>query len=269
MARPVLALCSPEEWRSGRKADCPDHDDDPISLRRGLRAPAVCENRLLAQLPPEVIGRLTPHIQRVHLERQQVLLRAYEPLTTVYFPDTAVVSLVSRLESGQALEVGLVGWDGIVGTAFLAGVATTTYDALVLIPGSACRLSVDALRRELSGDVPVYATIERFVHVLLVRSMQLAVCNAFHEIEGRCMRWLLTVDDLLGNTEIPLTHEALATMLGVRRPTVTLVLGKLQRAGLIRERRGRIVIEDRAGLEAATCECYRVMRDEQRRLLGY
>jgi CRP-like cAMP-binding protein len=83
------------------------------------------------------------------------------------------------------------------------------------------------------------------------------------------MRWLLTVDDLVGNTEIPLTHEELATMLGVRRPTVTLVLGKLQRAGLIRERRGRIVIEDRAGLEAATCECYRLMRDEQRRMLGY
>jgi CRP-like cAMP-binding protein len=198
-----------------------------------------------------------------------VLLRAHEPLTTVYLPDTAVVSLVCRLESGEALEVGLVGWDGIVGTAFFSGVATTTYDALVLIPGSACRLSVDVLRRELFGDVSAYATIERFVHVLLVRSMQLAVCNAFHEIEGRCMRWLLTVDDLVGNTEIPVTHEGLATILGVRRPTVTLVLGSLQRAGLIRERRGGIVIKDRSRLEAASCQCYRVMRDELRRLLGY
>ena len=156
-----------------------------------------------------------------------------------------------------------------MGTALLPGIATTTYDATVLIPGSARRLSVDVLRRELFGDVSVYAAIERFVHVLLARSMQMSVCNAFHQIEGRCMRWLLTVDDLVGNTEIPLTHEGLATMLGVRRPTVTLVLGKLQRAGLIRERRGCITIKDRSRLEAATCECYRLMRDEQQRLLGY
>jgi CRP-like cAMP-binding protein len=263
MAKPVLAFRPPDEWRFAREPDCPG-EGDPISLH-----PRGPENQLLAHLPPEVAGRLAPYINRIHLERQQVLFRAQEPLTAVYFPDTAIVSLVSRLESGQALEVGLVGWDGIVGTALLPDVATTTYDAIVLIPGSARRLSVDVLRRELFRDVSVYAAIERFVHVLLVRSMQSSVCNAFHPIEGRCMRWLLTVDDLVGNTEIPLTHEGLATMLGARRPTVTLVLGSLQRAGLIRERRGRIVIKDRSRLEAATCECYRLMRDEQRRLLGY
>jgi CRP-like cAMP-binding protein len=259
----IHAVRSPDEWRFDSGADCPDQGD-PISVR-----PRGGENQLLAHLPPEVVGRLAPYMDRIHLEHHQVLFRAQEPLAAVYFPDTAIVSLVSRLESGEALEVGLVGWDGIVGTALLPGIATQTYDAIVLMPGSARRLSVDVLRRELSGDVSVYATVERWVHVLLVRSMQLSVCNAFHRIEGRCMRWLLTVDDLVGNTEIPLTHEELATMLGVRRPTVTLVLGKLQRAGLIRERRGRIVIEDRAGLEAATCECYRLMRDEQRRMLGY
>ena len=263
MVRSVLAFHLPDEARFAPKPDCPDQGD-PVSVR-----PRGGENRLLTRLPPEVVGRLTPHIHRIHLQRQQVLFRAQEPLEAVYFPDTAIVSLVSRLESGEALEVGLVGWDGIVGTALLPGIATTTYDATVLIPGSARRLSVDVLRRELFGDVSVYAAIERFVHVLLVRSMQMSVCNAFHQIEGRCMRWLLTVDDLVGNTEIPLTHEGLATMLGVRRPTVTLVLGKLQRAGLIRERRGRITIKDRSRLEAATCECYRLMRDEQQRLLGY
>jgi CRP-like cAMP-binding protein len=263
MRRGALAVRSPDEWRLARESDCPDHGD-PISGRaRGG------ENQLLAHLPPEVVGRLATHIQRVPLERQQVLLRAYEPVTAVYFPDTAIVSLVSRLESGEALEVGLVGWDGIVGTAVLPELATTTYDAIVLIPGSARRLSIDVLRRELVADVSVHLAIERFVHVLLARSMQLSVCNAFHPIEGRCMRWLLTVDDLVGNTEIPLTHEGLATMLGVRRPTVTLVLGSLQRARLIGEHRGRIVIKDRQGLEAATCECYHLMRDEQRRLLGY
>jgi CRP-like cAMP-binding protein len=187
----------------------------------------------------------------------------------VYFPDTAVVSLVSRLESGQALEVGLVGWDGIVGTAVLPGAATTTYDAIVLIPGSARRLNADVLRRELLSTVSLFSAIEGFVHLLLVRSMQLAVCNAFHEIERRCVRWLLMVDDLVADADIPLTHEGLATMLGVRRPTVTLVLGSLQKAGLIHERRGRIVIEDRSRLEAASCECSRIMRAERQRLLGY
>jgi CRP-like cAMP-binding protein len=125
------------------------------------------------------------------------------------------------------------------------------------------------LRRELLANVSLNAAVERFVHVLLVRSMQLSVCNALHDIERRCIRWLLTVDDLTAGREIPQTHEGLATILGVRRPTITLVLGALQRAGLIRESRGRIVIEDRSRLEAASCECYRLMRDEQRRLLGY
>jgi CRP-like cAMP-binding protein len=180
-----------------------------------------------------------------------------------------VVSLVARLESGEALEVGLVGCDGIVGTPLLSGVPTTTYDATVLVPGSALRVGADLLRRELLANVSAYSVIERFAHLLLVRSMQLSVCNALHEIERRCIRWLLSVDDLIAGREIPLTHEELATTLGVRRPTVTLVLGSLQRAGLIRESRGRIVIEDRLRLEAASCECYRLMRDEQRRLLGY
>jgi CRP-like cAMP-binding protein len=99
--------------------------------------------------------------------------------------------------------------------------------------------------------------------------MQTSICNAFHDMERRCVRWLLTVDDLIANGEIPLTQEELATVLGVRRPTVTLAMGSLQRAGLIQERRGRILIRDRSRLEAASCECYRGMRDERKRVLGY
>jgi CRP-like cAMP-binding protein len=255
-----------QPWLGRGQPDCAD----PADPTARARTPGCAgENHLLAQLPPDVVARLAPYFDRVQFERQHVLFRAQEPLTAVYFPDTAVVSLVSRLESGQALEVGLVGCDGIVGTPLLSGVPTTTYDATVLVPGSARRVSADVLRRELLANISAYSVIERFVHVLLVRSMQLSVCNALHEIERRCVRWLLTMDDLIAGREIPLTHEELATILGVRRPTVTLVLGSLQRAGLIRESRGRIVIEDRSRLEAASCECYRLMRDEQRRLLGY
>jgi CRP-like cAMP-binding protein len=256
-----------ESWLGRGQLERPDAAAPTVGGRNP--GPTGGENQLLAQLPSEVVARLAPYFDRVQFERQHVLFRAQEPLTAVYFPDTAVVSLVSRLESGQALEVGLVGRDGIVGTPLLSGVPTTTYDATVLVPGSARRVSADVLRRELLANISAYGVIERFVHVLLVRSMQLSVCNALHEIEPRCVRWLLTVDDLTAGREIPLTHEELATILGVRRPTVTLVLGSLQRAGLIRESRGRIVIKDRSRLEGASCECYRLMRDEQRRLLGY
>jgi CRP-like cAMP-binding protein len=238
-------------------------------VHRGPSAPGGRDNQFLAHLPPEVFGRLARYLQPVRLERQDVLFQAQERLKTVYFPDTAVVSLVSRLESGQALEVGLVGREGLVGTAFLPGVTTMTCDGIVLIPGTARRITADVLRRELLASESLCSAVGRFLQVLLVRSMQMSVCNAFHEIERRCIRWLLAVDDLMANSEIPLTHEGLATMLGVRRPTVTLVLGSLRRAGLIHERRGRIVIEDRSRLEAASCECYRVMRNEQQRLLGY
>jgi CRP-like cAMP-binding protein len=149
------------------------------------------------------------------------------------------------------------------------GFTTMTCDGIVLIPGAARRITADVLRRGLLANESLYSAVGRFVQVLLIRSMQMSVCNAFHEIKRRCVRWLLTVDDLIANGEIPLTQEELATMLGVRRPTVTLVMGSLQRAGLIQERRGRILIRDRSRLEAASCECYRVLRDEQKRLLGY
>jgi CRP-like cAMP-binding protein len=255
-----------EPWLGRGQRDCANPADATV---RAWTPGCAGENQLLAQLPPEVVARLAPYLDRVHFERRHVLFRAQEPLTAVYFPDTAVVSLVSRLESGQTVEVGLVGCDGIVGTPLISGVPTTTYDATVLVPGSARRVSADVLRRQLHANISAYSVIERFVHVLLVRSMQLSVCNALHEIERRCIRWLLTVDDLSAGREIPLTHEELAAVLGVRRPTVTLVLGSLQRAGLIGESRGRIVIEDRSRLAAASCECYQLMRDEQRRLLGY
>jgi CRP-like cAMP-binding protein len=228
-----------------------------------------CENQLLLLLPPPVLARLTPHLEPVHLERKEVLFRAYEPLRVVYFPDCAVISLVSRLESGEMLEVGLVGRDGLAGTAVFPGITTMSCDGIVQIPGVARRMSADVLRRELLANEQLYTTLGKFAQTLLVRSMQMSVCNMFHAVEQRCVRWLLTVSDLTRQDEVPLTHELLATMLGVRRPTVTLVIQSLHRAGLVEEVRGQIRIRDRARLSAACCECYGLMRDEQYRLLGY
>jgi CRP-like cAMP-binding protein len=229
----------------------------------------VPRNRLLALLPPQARARLEPHLHPIYLSPREVLFRAHEPLASVYFPNTAVISLVSTLESGESLEVGLVGPDGLAGTAVFPGITLMSCDGVVQIPGFAQRMSADVLRRAVLADETLYSTLGRFAQVLLVRSMQMSVCNMFHSVEQRCARWLLTVGDLVSNDNIPLTHDLMATMLGVYRPTVTVVLRSLHRAGLVSEARGLIVIRDRRRLEAGCCECYRVMRDEQRRLLGY
>ncbi len=226
-------------------------------------------NRLLGLLPPGVMARLTPHLEPVPLDRGEMLFRTHEPVQLAYFPDTAVVSLVSTLESGESLEVGLVGRDGLVGTAVLPGITMMTCDGVVQVPGLARRICADTLRREVLANEVLYSTLGRFAQVLLVRSMQLSLCNAFHTVEQRCVRWLLTVSDLIDSDDIPLTHDLMATVLGVRRPTVTLVLRSLHKAGLVTEKRSLIRIRNRPHLEKACCECSRVMRDEQRRLLGY
>lgn len=165
--------------------------------------------------------------------------------------------------------MALVGRDGLAGTAVFPGITAMSCDGVVQVPGVAQRISAEVLRREVLADETLYSTLGRFAQVLLVRSMQMSACNMFHSMEQRCIRWLLTVRDLVNNADIPLTHDLMATMLGVHRPTVTLVLRSLHRAGLVSEKRGLIVIKDRVGLEKACCECYGVMRDEQRRLLGY
>jgi CRP-like cAMP-binding protein len=227
------------------------------------------KNLLLGVLPPTVLARLTPHLEPVHLSQREVLFRAHEPLEFAYFPTTAVVSFVSTLESGESLEVGLVGNDGLAGTAVFPGITMMACDGVVQIPGVALRMSADVLRAEVLADETLTSTLGRFAQVLHVRCIHMSVCNMFHSVEQRCVRWLLTVDDVIHNGDLPLTHELMATMLGVHRPTVTLVLRSLHKAGLVNEARGRVVISDRDGLEQACCECYGEMRNEQRRLLGY
>jgi CRP-like cAMP-binding protein len=227
------------------------------------------ENRLLGLLPPTALARLTPHLESVVLQRKNVLFRANEPLTVCYFPTTAVVSLVSILESGESLEVGLVGRDGIAGISVLPGIFTMPCDGIVQISGNAHRISADVLRTEILANAVLHSTLCRFAYILLVRSMQMSACNMFHAVEQRCIRWLLTLSDSITNGDLPLTHDLMATMLGVHRPTVTLVLRSLHKAGLVSESRGRIIIRDRRRLEQSCCECYRSMRNEQQRLLGY
>jgi CRP-like cAMP-binding protein len=225
-------------------------------------------NRLLAGLSAPVLARLQPHLSSVYLERRDVLFRSHEPVHAVYFPDTAVVSFLARLTSGDTLEVGLVGRDGMTGNVLLRGAAAMSCDAVVQIPGYARRLNADVLR-QMTPDEPLARAAGGFSQLLLAQTMQMCACNVFHAVEQRCIRWLLTVSDLTARDEIPLTHELLATSIGVHRPTVTLVIGTLHRSGAIVEERGRVLLRDRTALEASCCECYHTLRDERRRLLGY
>lgn len=226
-------------------------------------------NQFLRVLPSATRLRLAAHLEPVRLARGEVLARAHEPLPSLYFPSSAVVSLMARAESGQMLEVGIIGCDGVVGVAGCPGVSIIACDAVTQVGGGAYRLNTQVLQRELGTDAALSQRLRHYVDLLFVRCMQICVCNMFHSVEHRCVRWLLTVHDLVGQDAIPLTHELLAAALGVHRPTVTLAIGALQRSGLIDEERGRIVVRDRRGLETASCECYRVLRKEQRRLLGY
>ena len=238
-------------------------------VREGASNTVPSSNWLLASLPPPVFTHLEPHLERVALEPKQVLFRAHERPSFVYFPTTAVVSLVGALDAGETLQVGLTGRDGIAGAVGLPNVDWMPCDGFVQIRGVAHRLSAAMFRQALRGYEPLAVVVRRYAHLLLVRSMQMHLCDTFHPVEQRLTRWLLTLSDLLANAEIPLTHELLATMLGVRRPTVTLAVGSLQRAGLIDEKRGQLTIRDRERLETACCGCYRLMCEQQVKVLGY
>lgn len=203
------------------------------------------------------------------MERGQSIFRAHESLRAVYFPETSVIALLTHLNSGEVLDVGLVGRDGMAGVALLPGINMMPCDAIVQIAGSALRMDSDALKQAARQPGLLHDLLGRSAYSLFAQGVQTAACNTFHSVKERCARWLLMTHDLIDGDEFPITHNLLATMLGVRRPSVTIVARALQRARLVEYRHGHMKIRDRAGLEAASCDCYRVVREEQYRLLGF
>ena len=226
-------------------------------------------NRLLAELPPAVLEELAPHLKAVSLKAKQVIFRAHTSLDVVYFPITCVISLLTHLKTGETPEVGLVGRDGMGSISVFPGVNTMPCDGVVLIPGTAYRTDSTVVRERVHKGGSLHDVLGRYAHLTLARSMQIAACNGVHPIKERCVRWLLMTHDLVENDQFPLTQDVLAMMPGVRRLGVTIVARSLQRAGLVDYGRGRVKILDRHGIEAASCECYWLMREEQRRLFDY
>jgi CRP-like cAMP-binding protein len=195
----------------------------------------------------------------------------YEPgghLDHMYFPTTAVVSLLYTMENGSTAEMGLAGNDGVVGVALFLGGDTTPNRAVVQIGGSAFRMKAKVLREEFARGGPFQRVLLRYTQTLITQISQTAVCNRLHPVEQRLCRWLLLCHDRVQSDELEMTQEFIANMLGGRRESVTVAAGHLQDAGWIHYARGHISILDRKGLEGAVCECYRIVKDEFDRLYG-
>ena len=226
------------------------------------------QNQLLRRLPPKQLDRLISHLEAVKLPLKRVLQTRGERIEFAYFPESSVVSFVVTLEDGGAVEVGMVGREGFVGIDILLGQQTAAHDAMVQISDTALRISFENLRAAVVSDVKFQMHLLTYVHAFQFQIAQTAACNASHDVEQRCARWILTARDRIGRDEFALTHEFLAMMLSVRRAGVTMAAGLFEKAGFIENRRGQITIRDVDGLKEVSCECYRLIREEEERLLS-
>ena len=225
------------------------------------------QNHLLAALPGEEYERLLPHLERVHLPLGEVLTESGNTSSFIYFPTTAIVSLLNVLENGSTAEISVVGREGVVGIALFMGGASMLSRALVQSEGSAYRMRGDMLKLEFDRHPTMQHLFMRYIMALLAQMAQTAICNRHHSIDQQLCRWLLLSMDRLSGNVLNMTQELIADMLGVRREGVTEAAGKLQDSGLISYSRGCLTVLDRLGLEARVCECYKVVKEEFTRLL--
>jgi CRP-like cAMP-binding protein len=225
-------------------------------------------NRLLAGLPPEEDAQLRPYLERVSLRVKAVLYEPYQPISSIYFPETGVLSIVATMRDGKSAEVGLVGPEGMLGLPVFLGGETSPRRAFAQMPGESLRIAAAAFTEVVPRVGTLVQRLQRYTQVMFTQVSQSAACNTLHAIAPRCCRWLLLTHDRVGGDEFLLNQEFLAQMLGVRRASVSAVAATLQRAGLIRYRWGRMTVVNRPGLEAAACECYQIIVTEYERLLG-
>ena len=225
-------------------------------------------NRLLAALPRAEYLRLLPYLEKVSLAYRQSLYDANTPIPYVWFIERGVASVIRATQDGGMIEICVIGNEGLVGLPVFLGSESTPSQVLVQIPGTGLRMEATVFRREVRAGSPLHDLLHRYTYAYINHVVQVMVCNRRHSVAQRCARWLLMIRDRVDSDQFPLTQQFLAQMLGVRRASVGAVAGRLQKAGLIRYSRGVITILDRPGLEAAACECYRIIEAEYDRLLG-
>jgi CRP-like cAMP-binding protein len=225
-------------------------------------------NHLLAALEPLELRRWQEELEPCDLPLGQVLYESGVTMSHVFFPTTAIVSLLYVMEDGASAEIAVVGNEGLVGVSLFMGGGSTPSRAVVQSAGAGLRLRAAFLQKEFLGSVPVMSLLLRYTQALITQMAQTAVCNRHHSLDQQLCRWLLLSLDRLSGDELHMTQELIANMLGVRRGGVTDAAMKLQEAGLIRYSRGRIQIVNRGGLEQRSCECYAVVKKEYDRLLS-
>lgn len=222
-------------------------------------------NRLLKGLDPDVYARLVDEGESLEFGARQVLWPPLTPIRSVYFPRSCLISLVVPLEGERPIEAATVGNEGFVGAPVALGVQATTIVAMAQVPGIALRLPAATFTRLVGDHEGLRLMMLAYSHTLLEQAAQTVACNRRHDLSERCARWLLMTHDRVGINPFVLTQEFLAVMLGVRRASVTVAAGTLQRAGLIKYSRGRLEVVDRLGLEGASCECYRILDESYKR----
>ena len=227
----------------------------------------MSENTLLSVLPSSIREHWLPHLESVEMRLGEVVYEPGATLSHVYFPTTAIVSLLYVLENGESAEIAVVGYEGIVGVSLFMGGKSAPSRAVVQSGGQGFRLRAAILQEQFDQAGPVLHLLLRYTQALLTQMGQTAVCNRHHSLDQQLCRWLLLSLDRLQGDVLVMTQELIANMLGVRREGVTECAVRLQRAGLIRYSRGRISVLDRPGLEKRTCECYAVVKREYDRLL--
>jgi CRP-like cAMP-binding protein len=226
------------------------------------------KNHLLGALPPAEAQRWMPLLESVELPLGHVLYESGVALTHVYFPTTAIVSLLYVMENGASAEIAVVGNEGIVGISLFMGGESTPSRAVVQSAGKGFRLKAQLMMQEFNQAGPVLHLLLRYTQALITQMSQTAVCNRHHSLDQQLCRWLLLSLDRLEGNQLVMTQELIANMLGVRREGVTEAAVKLQHAGLIQYARGHITVLDRAALEKRSCECYAVVKKEYDRLLS-
>lgn len=226
------------------------------------------QNHLLAALPASEFERLQPHLELIHMPLGDVLCESGGRLHYVYFPTSAIVSLHYILENGASSEIAGVGNEGMLGISLFMGGETTLSRATVQTAGYGYRMKAALMLQEFNHTGPIQRLLLRYTQALIMQISQTAVCNRHHTIEQQLCRWLLLTLDRLKSQELTMTQELIASMLGVRREGITEAAGRLQNAGIIRYRRGHIMVLDRTGLETHVCECYSVVKKEFDRLFS-
>jgi CRP-like cAMP-binding protein len=225
-------------------------------------------NAILASLSAGDSAALRPYLRTVYLESKTMLFETGDTVNSVYFPLSAVISLILRLSTGEVTESAMVGKDGVVGASSALDSKIAVNSAVVQLPGDAMICDSTAFKGAVLQSQTFISTIIRHEQTVFAQSQQSTACMANHDIEARLCRWLLRARDLSGSDHLPFTQEFLAEMLGVRRTSVTTVAHTLQRAGMIKYARGKIQIVDVEGLQEAACECYQAVKDNYDRLMG-